>query len=153
MNLNGANLSLEKWMGLNLQENDLVAGALRLGDGGYVTGVNGARIELTGSLNPQGTTYYVSASQGSDGNNGLSEGAAFASWNRAMEVIGPNVRVLFQRGDQWVLDSDTTLQANGGEIGAYGTGPRPILQMEDSGGGFHFRTSGSLRDVILQFGP
>ena len=48
------------------------------------------------------STYYVSSSSGSDGNNGLSEGAPFASVAKVNGLnLQPGDRVLFKCGDTW----------------------------------------------------
>jgi hypothetical protein len=52
-----------------------------------------------------GTTYYVSSSTGSDGNNGLSENAPFATISRVNNLnLQSGDRVLFRCGDVWRAD-------------------------------------------------
>jgi hypothetical protein len=47
-------------------------------------------------------TYYVSSSSGSDGNNGLSSGAPFASVSKVNSLnLQPGDQVLFKCGDTW----------------------------------------------------
>ncbi len=49
-----------------------------------------------------GTTYYVSSSDGLDGNNGLSEGAPFQTIAKVNALnLQPGDRVLFKCGDTW----------------------------------------------------
>lgn len=53
----------------------------------------------------QGLTYYVSSSDGDDDNDGLSEGAPFATVNKVNSLdLLPNDRVLFKCGDVWRAD-------------------------------------------------
>ena len=73
------------------------------------------------------TTYYVS-SAGSDTADGRSEQSAFATVERALRELGPSTRILLRRGDRWDVAATITLRAPGPWlIGAYGSGPRPIL--------------------------
>lgn len=52
-----------------------------------------------------GQTYYVSSSTGNDGNNGLSEGAPFATVSKVNGLnLQPGDSVLFKCGDVWRAD-------------------------------------------------
>ncbi|MEM6265474.1 MAG: T9SS type A sorting domain-containing protein [Bacteroidota bacterium] len=75
-----------------------------------------------------GTTYYVAAN-GNDANNGLSMGTPWQTANFAFTQLGPNERVLFQRGDTFpnVAYDFNNLTVGRRIIGAYGTGDKPIL--------------------------
>ena len=75
-----------------------------------------------------GTTYYVSTS-GNDSNTGLSPTTAWQTANHALNQLGPNVRILFNRGATF---NNVNLNLNGltggkAIIGAYGNGTLPIL--------------------------
>jgi len=73
------------------------------------------------------TTYYVSSSEGSDSNDGLSEATPFAKIQKAINTGSAGDTILLKRGDTMVevpnliWDKGDTLT-----IGAYGTGNRPI---------------------------
>jgi hypothetical protein len=81
-----------------------------------------------------GRTYYVSATQGNDTNDGsaASPWQTIARVNR--EAFQPGDSVLFQRGDQW---RETLRPASSGSdlapltFGAYGRGPRPVIAGSD----------------------
>ncbi len=86
-----------------------------------------------------GTTYYVSNSTGADSNNGLSTGAPFKTFSKAVSVLGTNTRVLFKRGDTWTTASGAVLSPAGpGIIGAYGSGNRPVINVTGTGSAFRF---------------
>jgi len=85
-----------------------------------------------------GTTYYVSSSEGSDSNDGLSPAAPFATFGKAMSMIATNTRILFKRGDTWAITTGVVLPADGpGLIGAYGTGDRPKFMVTTNTIPFH----------------
>lgn len=93
-----------------------------------------------------GATYYVDASGGSDGNNGLTTGAA---WQTVAQVnsqtFSAGDTILFKRGEVWddrlnITDSQTTW-------GAYGTGARP--EIDASGDNYAIRVYGATT-VTLQ---
>lgn len=75
-----------------------------------------------------GTTYYVS-NEGSDANDGLTEGTTWASANHAFSELTADTRILFRRGDTFDgIDIRIRNLTSGIKIiGAYGTGERPIL--------------------------
>ena len=65
----------------------------------FFLGIPGA---LTPAAAAAPATYYVSSSMGSDGNNGLSEAAPFASIAKVNALnLQPGDRVLFKCGDTW----------------------------------------------------
>ncbi len=96
-----------------------------------------------------GETYYVSAA-GSDASTGTSPGDAFRTVAHAMSVLfasdGPR-RVLFRRGDTWIVPDPVVVHDRTGPytIGAYGTGANPRWTVTHPGGGIELRTS--VRDV------
>ncbi len=83
----------------------------------------------------EGRTYYVSSSQGSDLNDGLSEGGAWASFNNVNSLqLGPGDKVLLKRGDVWTQELHLTGKGAEGkyiELGAYGSGDRPRIVRSD----------------------
>lgn len=85
-----------------------------------------------------GTTYYVSAG-GNDANDGLSSTTAWQSANFAFSQLGPNERILFQRGDTFPIVNAQLNNLVGGKmlVGAFGSGNRPVL-------------SGSLNEHIIE---
>jgi hypothetical protein len=86
---------------------------------------------LAWSCAASATTYYVSSSTGSDGNNGTS---AITPWQTIGQVNGqtflPGDSILFRRGDVW---NESLIPASSGSSGnpitfdAYGTGAAPNL--------------------------
>lgn len=84
-----------------------------------------------------GTTYYVSNSTGDDANTGLSPNVPFKTWDKGVSVLflsnGPR-RLLFNRGDTYDAPSAFAGSRSIGNktgpyvLGAYGTGPKPIIQ-------------------------
>ena len=71
-----------------------------------------------------GTVYYVSQ-EGSDLNDGLSEGAPFQSLDRVNEAqLKKGDVVLFRRGDLW---RGHIKAGNGVTYSAYGSGPKPRI--------------------------
>ena len=88
----------------------------------------------TYSLYPESTgrTFYVSSSQGSDSNDGLSENKPLKSLTAVQSInLEPGDKVLFQRGN--VFSGGLTITENGEDdnpivLGAYGEGSdRPLL--------------------------
>ncbi len=85
---------------------------------------------------PAPTTYYVSQSIGNDGNNGLSPATAWKTFgNVNWRTLVPGDQVLLKRGDTWTA---TNLNLNGKGtvanpilLGAYGTGPNPVITAAD----------------------
>ena len=102
-----------------------------------------------------GTTYYVSSSQGSDSNTGLSEAAPFASYNRGMQEISDssNKRLLFKRGDTFPYSSHVVLgSVNNVIIGAYGTGISPDEKGICANDPVLLRTGGAYREAAIDTG-
>ena len=119
-------------------------------------------IILFTSLIAAQTTYYVSFSQGNDNNTGTSPGSAWrtlarvdASWNS----FNPGDSILFKRGDEWAPVTSTYLlrfptdyggtQNNYIVLGAYGSGPKPILSILNSSSQAGVRADG-LHWMIIQ---
>lgn len=78
-----------------------------------------------------GATYYFSIS-GSDSNNGLSAGAPKQNISTALTLMNAGNTILFKRGDAW-YNASLNLTNKAGTasdpitIGAYGTGPKPVI--------------------------
>lgn len=53
-----------------------------------------------------GSTYYVDVNTGNDGNNGLSEGAAWASFAYAISQVQAGDTVLIKDGDYYSSGND-----------------------------------------------
>jgi len=67
-----------------------------------------------------GTTYYVSSSSGSDGNDGRSASRPLRTLDAAIAQLGANRRILLKRGDTWRVASGIWIGGPGpGIIGAY----------------------------------
>jgi hypothetical protein len=78
-----------------------------------------------------GTVYYVSASKGSDGNDGQSEATPWETMEKVNATsLDPGDAVLFKRGDTW---RDELVPSSSGKAdayilyGAYGTGAPPRI--------------------------
>ena len=82
-----------------------------------------------------GTTYYISSSDGNDNDDGLSPGSAWKSLNRVqqqMTSIEPGDAFLFKRGDVFYADDRLNISQSGTAgspivLGAYGQGEKPII--------------------------
>ena len=77
-------------------------------------------------------TYYISSSDGSDSNNGLSPQSAWKNLDKIylMHSFEPGDQILLNRGDVW--DGQVRMSARGtvaapALLGSYGTGPNPII--------------------------
>jgi len=93
-----------------------------------------------------GATYHVSNSGGDDARDGSSAATAWKSFERAMGAAGPNVRILFKRGDAWQVAEGARLTAPGPLlIGAYGTGAAPKITVTGDKVAFDVRA----RDVRI----
>jgi len=83
---------------------------------------------------PANQTYYVSNATGSNANDGLSPAAPFQTFDYAMTILlasnGPR-RMLFNRGENWTVSTAVATTGKTGpfEIGAYGSGANPILNV------------------------
>ena len=100
------------------------------GDSAYIY-VNNITTPLR-TPSPGNTTYYVDASSGSDSNSGTSQGAPFKSfWPLNRLELKPGDSVLLKRGEVWNepinLHGSGTSLGNRITLGAYGTGPKPII--------------------------
>ena len=72
-------------------------------------------------------TIYIDAERGNDNNNGATEKTAVRTVNRANDLTGSHVRVLFKRGQTHVINESLSLPYQDVLVGAYGTGNRPLL--------------------------
>ena len=79
-----------------------------------------------------GVTYYVDSVGGSNANAGTSPVAAWKDFTNVNgRILGPGQRLLIRRGS--IINQELIVSARGtadhwAEIGAYGTGPRPIIR-------------------------
>jgi len=120
------------------------------GGSSFVTGENGSMV-LSGSTSASGTVYYVSSTSGSDSASGASASAPFQSFDRGISELRPGVTVLFQRGNAWDLGSSALINANGGSVGAYGSGDAPKFEFA-SGGRLDIDGEWQMAGVELEFG-
>lgn len=97
-----------------------------------------------------GKTYYVSASAGKDGNDGLSEEAPATVKTLSGLALAKGDRVLFKAGDQFELDWKLTASGTKEEpivISSYGSGKKPVL----SGAGIALENAGGYIISGLEF--
>ena len=77
-------------------------------------------------------TYYVDSAAGSNASAGISPDAAWKDFTNVNgRILGPGERLLIRRGS--ILNQELAVSARGtadhwAEIGAYGTGPRPVIR-------------------------
>ena len=78
-----------------------------------------------------GTTYYVDATDGNDGSDGLSEGNAWKTLSKVNgESFSPGDTISFQKGEVW---RETLTVPSSGDasnqitFGSYGTGDNPVF--------------------------
>lgn len=88
-------------------------------------------------LNLSATVYYFSVT-GNDGNTGISISAPKKSLDAAAALAIPGNSLLFKRGDAWYspfhsfdLRNKSGTERNEINIGAYGSGPRPVIACMD----------------------
>lgn len=85
------------------------------------------------------TTYYVDASGGADGNAGTSEAAAWKTLAKVNAMtFSQGDKILLRRGGVWVEQlkpKGSGVSGNPITIGAYGDGPRPIVDGRNVPGG------------------
>jgi hypothetical protein len=81
---------------------------------------------------PRAVTYYISSSEGSDSNDGLSPQSAWKNLDKIYlkYTFGPGDQILLNRGDVW--DGQVRMSARGTAaapvlLGSYGTGRNPII--------------------------
>jgi hypothetical protein len=98
---------------------------------GYNLAVDNARLIVDNEIH----SFYISNS-GSDSNSGTSETAPWKTFNNLAEwlPLQPGERVLLKRGDTFT--QELYLKGKGTaaapiELGAYGTGPKPIISRSD----------------------
>lgn len=81
---------------------------------------------------PKATTYYIDSAKGSNANSGASPDTPWQDFTNVNgKTLGPGDRLLIKRGS--VINQELSVSARGAaedwaEIGAYGTGPRPVIR-------------------------
>lgn len=84
-----------------------------------------------------GTIYYVSSSDGNDGDDGLTTATAWATCAHVnLQSFSPGDAILFKKGDTWVEDPlrppSSGSAGNPITFGAYGSGAKPIFDANNS---------------------
>jgi len=76
-------------------------------------------------------TYYVDATNGNDGNNGLSEAAPWKTISKVnSSTFTPGDQILFKRGEVWREQLEVPSPGSSGNpitFGAYGSGENPLI--------------------------
>lgn len=124
--------------------------------------LDNVRLFKTSMVSAPAADYYVSASTGSDANDGLTTATAWQSFaNLEERVFAPGAKIWLKRGDVW--NAELNLRGSGSvaatnQLGAYGTGGRPIIIRSDRdfdqcivlNNASHWRISGlECRDAAL----
>ncbi len=98
---------------------------------GYHMAVDNARFYI----GTEPSTYYISASQGDDNNDGKSEATAWQTFNNINGItLQPGDKVLLKRGDTWYEELHLSGKGEEGspiELAAYGTGDKPRIIRSD----------------------
>src|SRR5574340_969427 len=96
----------------------------------------GSLLTLAAPTPAAAATYYISSSQGSNANSGLSAQAPWKTLDKifvksySSSPFAPGDQILLRRGDTW--DGQIRLKANGTAaspilLGSYGTGAKPVI--------------------------
>ena len=100
----------------------------------YDTSGNNATSTISITVNSTYNKYYVSSSNGSDSNDGLSPATAWKTFAKTSSVLSGNANpgdtILLKRGDSWDEEFSIKLVgtvSNPVIIDAYGTGAKPII--------------------------
>ncbi|MEK0317301.1 CBM96 family carbohydrate-binding protein [Cohnella sp. 56] len=97
-----------------------------------------AAVSPVGTASAAGTTYYVDASGGSDGNSGQSSSAAWQTLAKVnATTFAPGDKILFKSGSSWtgqLWPKGSGASGNPIVIDRYGTGAKPAI----NGGGSSF---------------
>ncbi|MEZ4753082.1 MAG: LamG-like jellyroll fold domain-containing protein [Bdellovibrionota bacterium] len=117
----------------NCDESDGFTAIAEVCDDGFDNDCNGATDAEDPACNSNGTSYYVSQTNGSDANDGLSPESAWKTLEYANSAlsyrIGAGDKLLFNRGDTWkhgkLIISNLDGTSSEIYIGAYGSGARP----------------------------
>lgn len=131
-------LTPQQWISLRIQFNSAdyashVGQTLRIRVAGYYLAVDDVRLYSAGTRAAR--DFVVSSSEGDDGNDGLSTFSPWASFAPfARVLLQPGDRIFLKRGDQW--QEELSLYGAGTAespilLGAYGEGPRPLIERED----------------------
>ena len=81
---------------------------------------------LSSFVSAQDINIHISTS-GNDSTGDGSINSPFATWSKAWTEANTNDTILFKRGDSWNFNIGKIIDKSGITIGAYGTGPNPIL--------------------------
>jgi hypothetical protein len=85
-------------------------------------------LQVVPPVRAAGATYYVDATDGADGNDGLSAVNAWQTIDKVNATITTDDTVLFQRGETWTLSAGDRISApSGSTFSDYGDGALPIL--------------------------
>ncbi len=124
---------------VKLEQNDVLAAALDEYEQKKANILSSANGYTSANVTGSGKCYYISSSEGNDGNDGLSPERAWKTIKKLNSADIPNGSVvLFKRGDEWRLDDymeATTNTPNWIYIksktnviySAYGEGAKPVL--------------------------
>jgi hypothetical protein len=139
VNLNSAGVALvQSWVTSPLTNHGIIIANSTNADGMDFTSREGATpslrprltINYTTGAPPAATTYYVDPA-GNDANDGLSTATAWRTLQRASSaVLAPGDSLLLKRGGSWteaLVMAESGTSASPITVGAYGSGPSPII--------------------------
>ncbi len=93
---------------------------------------------------------YVS-NDGSDTASGLSPQSAVKTYAKAMNMVGDNTEVLFNKGDTFSVPTGGTINSTNVVVGSYGSGAKPIMMFTGPKTyGAIFTTGGKAKDVTIE---
>lgn len=118
-----------------------------------VTNERGRSAVTTVQVNVSAETraaIYVDSARGNDDNDGSTPERAVRSAEKAFELAGDDTRVLFKRGQRFVIRTTLVIKEDRVLVGAYGTGNLPELYKVEGAGDAVFRTTSAAEDVTIE---
>lgn len=118
-----------------------------------VTNERGSSAVSTVQVNVAAETraaIHVDSDKGNDDNDGSTPEKAVRSAEKAFELAGDDTRVLFKRGQRFVIETTLIIKEDRVLVGAYGRGDLPELYRVEGVGDGVFRTTPEAEDVTIE---